>query len=401
MTSVEFTAYNKNLMTFPSFADATGFMDFGAECAKAIGSPPGRAWEGCYSPIRPIGIIGYYTMPHFFTDDPVTLNYIILMMNLLVFLSMVAVMGWVMAHDPGFQPLRKSSLSGTAKAFLFLGVLFLFLGHLPVTLADLPANALFVMAMGVGYGILFSQKAEIHPLRYCLLGLLAAGSTLMKQNFIVFGGLLGLVVTAFDAHTRGISHLIKKSTLFLLGFSLVLIQFLYIYSHSGDFFLFERKEANIFSANMTRETVELVAYTVPIQSAYHVNVTDEVNDLTIFVLKVYSGIFRIEIPVYLGSMEKSHPPNWTPRAGEYVKMYLLVGMLFLWLLFGSFYGPKSLRVACLIALGYVVFSALWHHTEYRYYLFPRLVLWITTTYWIFKGLILGARKLNYGNKIQV
>jgi len=181
--------------------------------------------------------------------------------------------------------------------------------------------------------------------------------------------------------------------MFLLGFSLVLIQFLYVYGHSRDFFLFERKTAKIYSANITRQTIELVAYTIPNQLVYHVNVTDEVNDLTIFVLKVYSGIFRIEIPVYLGYVENSHPPNWAPSAGEYVKMYLLVGILLLWLLFGSFYGPKSLKVACVIALGYVIFSGLWHHTEYRYYLFPRMVLWITTTYWVFKGLILGAQKM--------
>lgn len=376
-------------MNFPSFADTSAFVDLGARCADALVSPTGGIWEKCYNPVRPVGIIAYYAIPHLLTDDPVVMNYLILSMNLLLGVLILMVMGRVMALDPGFQPLKDSRFSGAAKAVLFLCVLFSFLGHLPITLADLPANGLFLSALGVGCWVLFAPNGETHSFRYFLLGLFAAGSTLMKQNFFVFGGFLALVVMYFDNRNPSFNRLAKKTLMFLLGFSLVLVQFLYVYSHSGDFFLFERKVVHLLS----KPYVELVAYNRPIQSAYLVRVTEEVNDLTFFVLKVYSGIFRFEIPVYLGNLSHSHPPDWTPSPQKYVKMYLLVGMLFLWLFFGSLYGPKSLRIACIIAISYITFTGLWEHTEYRYYLFPRLVFWISCAYWFFMSLIRSARNL--------
>ena len=75
------------LMDFPSFGDASSYSQLATACASALTSSGGDVFNHCYSPLRPIGIILYYSIPLVVTRDPVNAAYVTLTFNLLLFIG--------------------------------------------------------------------------------------------------------------------------------------------------------------------------------------------------------------------------------------------------------------------------------------------------------------------------
>jgi hypothetical protein len=135
-------------MNFPSFGDVDSFLQLGDRCSQAL-SGELTIFDGCYQSIRPIGALLYFAIPYLISRDPVTISYIILALNIGMFLIAS------LSIQSLFCPAERGGTSGVLPLrFLLISVVVLIftLPTIPVALSDLPAAAFFLL----GISILFS-----------------------------------------------------------------------------------------------------------------------------------------------------------------------------------------------------------------------------------------------------
>ena len=141
-------------MNFPSFGDAAIYSELGERCASALASSGGNLFGSCYDPIRPIGIVGFYSVPHLLTDDPVTRVYILLLINVLLFAGVFLALGSCLLSDRTLHADERNTATLVGVS-LFPPLLLFLIPHLPVTLSDLPSFAFFSFAIWESSKILF------------------------------------------------------------------------------------------------------------------------------------------------------------------------------------------------------------------------------------------------------
>ena len=367
-------------MNFPSFGDAATYDRLGAKCAAALTGGEGLPFTECYDPLRPLGIIAYYTLPHLFSADPVVRVYMALAGNLIFFALIHRSLTGLLCGDRAGTALR------ALESAFFVILLANFLPHLPVTLSDLPSLAVFMLAAGQwrrdeGH----ARPAGSRRWVYFGMGLLVAVATLLKQNYIVAGTVLALGAVLFEKTSKR-RHKVCYLLFFALGASPVLAQFASVYLHSGEFWLYETEVVRRFFSHVgDRPNVEAFFHSLPKQGAFMIKVAGEIDSVSFVTLKLYRGLFFLEWAVYKG-LRGATTEYRVVGLGDLLRAYGLVGT-YLAVTVGTLVrGPRALRLLGLVALSTAATNAVMWHTEARYYLLPRIVFSATLVYWAFIAL---------------
>jgi hypothetical protein len=371
-------------MDFPSFGDAAIYSQAGAACAAALTGAGGGAFAACYDPIRPVGIVAWSTVPYLLARDPVTVAYVTLTINILLVCAVYLLMARVLLLDPEVRPGRGPLPAGALSAAVFVTALLNLVPHVPVTLSDLPSLAMFLPAVLLCARVLLDPASAPGERRYLLAGVFTALAALVRQHYLAFGLFLLLATLWLDrrreASWRG---RIRCAAAFLIGLSPVLLQVLNVYAHSGEPWFYETaRVAGTFGRPHKERIVEALFFSVPQPGGFMVKLAEPHNFASVIVLRLFSGLFKFQWAVYQGHIAPSRE-WWTPSAFEMLRAWACVIAYLALSVFTVLRGPVALRLlgftALLSALAVPWFGV--GHTELRYFLLPRLVLWITALYW--------------------
>lgn len=309
-------------MDFPSLGDADQYLEIAGRCAEYLSGTGGS----CYHAYRPIGIILYYAIPFLFSSDPVTISYVTLLMNLLL-LGILMFAGVRIIRDMSGARASEGALGYRIGEIIFLlSILFISIGFIPVRLADHQSLALFMAAVS----ILVAQRNVRRPVLLVFAGLLAGASVLLKQNYAV-----AIFFLIGSWLVMSLKHDFKKNlqamAWFAAGASLGLLQILWIYTHSGEMWLYSWKAMEVFAPANRQPVVELVAFTDPVKAGYLSNLAQPVTELQYFAIKFYNGLTKFYWAVYSGRA----PLEMTPKIvsysisqiAEYQIIYILVAFV--------------------------------------------------------------------------
>jgi hypothetical protein len=381
-------------MDFPSFGDATGYSQVGAACAAALTGGGGSPFTACYDPLRPMGMVAWSSVPYLLARDPVDVAYVALTLNVLLVCGVYLALMRILMLDPELRPGAArpgppSASGGPLSARVLAGAVFVtallnLIPHVPVTLSDLPSLAMFLPAALVCARILLAPAPAAAPRRYLLAGVLVALAALIRQHYLVFGLFL-LVATLWLDRGREPTWRgrIRCAAAFLAGLSPLLLQLANVYAHSGEAWLYETAPlAYTFARPYKDRVVEALFFSIPQPGGFMVKLAQPKSYASLIVLRMFSGLFQFQWAVYQGRIAPSRE-WWTPTAFEMLRAWACVLAYLALTLATMVRGPQALRLLNATAL----LSALavpWlavGHTELRYYLLPRIVLWITAIYW--------------------
>lgn len=260
-------------MNFPSFGDAEAYAELGRACADAIAGP-GRVFDGCYHPIRPLGSALLMAVPYLATDDPVDAAYAALALNMMFFAGVVACLANALIGERSLlegRPWRAELLAGAAFALLLANLV----AHLPVRLADLPSLAPFVAALLVAARTVGGPGSG-RPLlrRYLACGALCSLAVLLKVTYLAYAFFLLVSLLALDRSARG--SRLRCAAVFVLGMSPVAIQVLNVFLHTGQLGFYDREFMRAHFPH--REYgVEAVIFTIPDRGAQVAADTSRLN----------------------------------------------------------------------------------------------------------------------------
>lgn len=349
-------------MNFPFFGDADFFLAAGAACAKALAN--GQAFADCYNGLRPIGSYAYFTLPNLLAGDAVAASYVLVGMNVLMFILLCSALKRLFQSAPdGAQNLPRAwTASVTTVAALVLCTAFI-----PVALSDMPALSFFML----GLAALFARPATVKSA--FLAGLFLALAGLVKQNYYVFSAMAFGVYVALNVRTfdRGSWRLLVA---FSLGYSVSLLQVGWVYLHTGRFYLYDPSAGNVFDAARKFPNVELVAFSLPSHSAYMSAVDRPLTALSHFCIKLLYGFFAYRPAVYLGISPGDSPAIIRVDRLLLLKAYLSVAALVLGLVWGAIKTRGTWRAMLLLTLFSTLFTTWYIHVENRYFVLPKLLL---------------------------
>jgi hypothetical protein len=375
---------SRSFMDFPSFGDAALYSQAGAACAAALTGGTGGAFAACYDPIRPLGIVAWSTVPHLLARDPVDVAYLTLTVNILLVCAVYLLLRHVLLLDPQVRPGAGPLSARALSAAVFVTALLNLIPHVPVTLSDLPSLALFLPAVVLCARVLLAPVPALARRRYLLAGVFTALAALVRQHYLAFGLFLLVATLWLDRRRETTWHgRIRCAAAFLIGLLPVLLQVVNVYAHSGEIWFYERaRVAGTFGRPHKDRIVEALFFSIPQQGGFMVKLAEPRSLASVIALRLFSGLFQFQWAVYQGHIAPGRE-WWTPTTLEMLRAW--AGVL-AWLALSVFTvarGPRALRLLNLTAL----LSALavpWFgvgHTELRYYLLPRLVLWVTAVYW--------------------
>jgi hypothetical protein len=360
-------------MNFPSFGDAEAYAELGRTCADAIAGP-GRVFEGCYHPIRPVGSAVLMAVPYLVTDDPVDAAYVALALNVVFFAGVVASFAAALVGDRALLagwPRRGELLVGAAFAVLLPNLV----AHIPIRLADLPSLALFMAALLVAVrtaGGSWTGRALLR--RYLIAGALCSVAVLLKVTYLAYALVLLGSMLALDPNARGTR--LRCAAAFVIGLAPVAIQVVSVFLHTGQLGLYDREFMRRFFSYPGRENVlESVIFTMPAPDVYATQAAGEIGRASVIVLRLFRGLFGFEWAVYLG--EPSRGPVWTLGALDWARAWVLVLAYFAFSGWATWKGSPSLRLINATAAAGALVTAVLMHTELRYYALPRAAWWLT------------------------
>jgi hypothetical protein len=313
--------------------------------------------------------------PYLVTRDPVQARYLALSLNLAFLALAVVSLGSALIHDRDLLPLWPAR-SRVLAALAFGALLPNFVAHVPVRLCDLPSLALLLSATAVGARTLWGDwLPALRRRRYALAGVLAALAVLIKISQLPFSLVLLAALLAADRRLAA-GERVRCAAAFLIGLSPVALQFANVWAHTGELWLYDRAYLRAFSYPGRDWGVEAVIYALPAPGAYLTQVTTAISYPTLLALRVYRGLFGFEWAVYHGEAWRAR--EWALGWWERGAAWLLV----LGYVAGSGWAawrtsPASLRLLNALAVGTALITAVVEHTELRYYILPRAVLWLT------------------------
>jgi hypothetical protein len=376
-------------MNFPSFGDAAAYDQVGAACASALTSPEGSVFTACYHPLRPIGIAVWSAIPHLLSTDPVDVAYITLTLNVLLLSAVYLALMRVFQLDPALAPGAGPFSRATLAAVVFVSALLNLVPHLPVTLADLPSLAAFLPASVLAARILLDPAPAPATRRYLWMGVIVSVAALLRQHYLAFGLFLLAVTLWLDRGRQpGWRERFRCAAAFGVGLLPVLLQVAVVYAHSGELWLYETaRVAGNFDRPHKELIVESLFFSIPPESGFMVKLTEPRSFATVIALRLYKGLCQFQWAVYQGNIAPSRE-WWTPTLFDIARAWTFVAAWAGLSLATFLRGPVSLRLlgatAFLSALAVPWFGV--GHTELRYFLFPRIVLWVTVAYWLSRGL---------------
>ena len=359
-------------MTFPAFGDAADYERLGRACAAALGGAGGTVFDDCYHPIRPRGIALLMAAPYLVTRDAVAADYVLLALNVAFLGLAVAALGSALAADPDLLPGRAGLLWAGALAALLPNLV----SHLPIRLADLPALALFLVAVSLGMRTAASA-IPARPLawRYAMAGACCAGAVFLKLTYFLHSLLFLALVLLLDRNQVTDRRRLACGAAFLAAFSPVAAQFGDVFLHSGRVELFESAYMKPFHQQPRGQAIEAVFHTIPATGAYTVRPAEPVGFATLVVLRLYRGLLGFEWAVYGGRARRG--PVWELTAPDRIRAWTFVG---LWAALTAAvvrWGPRGLGLLCATACAVALATAVLGHTELRYFALPRAALWLT------------------------
>lgn len=363
-------------MDFPFLGDASTYMDLGRSCAHYITTPT-EAVNGCYNPVRPLGIALYFAVPFLFTKDLVTANYVTLVMNLLFFGVLLgsgfALIKRFSADLPSFPYGR---VMNNVRLIVFaVGTLILSIGFLPVRLSDHQSLALFMASVA-----LLSSNGDTPKKSTALLaGLLAGAAVLFKQNYAV--ATIFLVICWLAIFGKGrFREIAAPASWFCVGAALGLLQIVWVYHHGGVPWLYEPAAMEPYAPSNRQPVVELIAYSTPIKSAYVSTLVNPVESFEYFAIKFYHGIAKFYWAVYSGEAPLETSPEKLDYSSRAMLKFEIVYLITAALCFASLaFKKRWLAVLVITSFFTVTLSTEIAHTESRYFYFLRVVFLIYAT----------------------
>ena len=366
-------------MNFPSFADTDGFLGLGQTCYQALVGPA-SIFEGCYDSIRPLGIALFYAIPFAISLDPVTVSYLVLGMHIIIFLIMCFSVNSVFERERHFflspiNPLWFLMISAIVLVFA--------LPVIPVALSDLSSATSFMLAVAILFRSRVSGTAAFSA------GLLFGFACLLRQYYFAFTALAVLsFVVCMREEFKSMS--LRTIALFFLGCSFALLQFLWVWLHTGKLWVYDSSVASFDLYVNKAPYVEMIIYSIPINSAYVTSIGNEILDpFSFFCLKLLKGFYSLYPAVYLGHA----PLQSEPQIISVDNMLLFkayAGFLFLLLgTVGAMYrNLPHYRAVLLLALLMSVMFAVIGHVESRYFLLPKILyvtyIVITARFWLIR-----------------
>lgn len=351
-------------MDFVSLGDSIGFDRGGQQCAEAVRAETWD-WRGCYSTLRPVGILGYYALPYLLGRDAIEVRYIALFLNLVMAAVLCAALLAVLRSQPGFQgsppPVRI-----VAQGALLLALLACLTPFVPVTLSDHQSLAMLLLA----YALLSSRGFSPGTGACALAGLAAASAVLLKQNHVVTTAvLLGLWCSGLQGPRPRLRQLLA----FGATFALIGVQFWMTWQASGLPWLYEPAALEPFAPSNRQPVVELTAYTDPVRSAYLSSLERPVSEFAYFAAKFVHGVGVFHWSVYLGRAPLEQLPQVLAYTDEDLLGFQLVFAACLLVALASvFLRSRSLTLLVWTAMAFTCFSTAIAHTEFRYFLFFRV-----------------------------
>lgn len=357
------------VMDFPFLGDATTYMDLGQSCAHYLTTPSAPV-NGCYNPIRPLGIALYFAVPFLFTRDLVTANYLTLLMNLLFF-GLLLSSGFTLINrfsaDLSWLPYGRSI--NRMKLIIFMaGALILSIGFLPVRLSDHQSLALFMASVA-----LLSSNGDIPKKTTALMaGLLAGAAVLLKQNYAVATVFLVLSWLAICGRGR-FRDITAPAFWFCVGAALGLLQIVWVYYHGGVPWLYEPAAMETYAPSNRQPVVELIAYSTPIKSAYVSTLVNPVSDFEYFATKFFHGIGKFYWAVYSGEAPLETSPEKLDYSGSAMLKFEGIYLITAAVCFASLvFKNRWLAIFVITSFLSVSISTAIAHTESRYFYFFRV-----------------------------
>jgi hypothetical protein len=353
---------------FPSFGDAVGYRELGEACAKGVASDV-SAWSSCYHSLRPAGLALYEALPYLLFSDPVDRSYFSLLLNLLWLGMAMLLLTRVFTSETPAPQQRFVMVAVVAALLLNL------VPHVPMTLADLPALALFIGAI--------HQSTRVfrgHQNGYVFAGLFVAAAFHFKQTYLAHGFFLICATLLFDPARFNLRDRTVAALKFGLGALPILLQVGWIYAHSGEPWFYEKKAMVPFAHSPKMPNIEASFTTLPELSAFMVKAANDISFPTFLALKMSRALTGFEWAVYGGYVKLSR--SWVVTSGDVTKAWLVVLGYFALCAFTIIRGPRVLRFVNALALAMTLFIVFVAHVELRFHIFSRVAMWGTIAFWI-------------------
>jgi hypothetical protein len=357
----------QHAVQFPTGVDDDVFNRLGAFCADGIVIDNRRIVDACYDGVRPVGIIAYFVIPKLIGSNAVTQSYALLALNFAMFLLCIFALRTICypfrsGHEDKTAKLAAMSAAVAAATFVLLNTIV-------SRMADLPATAFFLLGISMSVRAL-TLALPNRGILFFGAGLAMAVASLLKPNYYVYGPLVLGMALCIDLRERLDSKwtflgLLKHPVLVGLGLSFALIQCVWIYKHTGVFWPYD---AEHFAKLKTPHLWPFIA--------------TQVDELSHALIKLYLGIFPQRWEPYSVFEHVYPPPRWHPSTLELNCMLLASGAYLSFTAWAATFGPKSLRILNATGLFYAVFTMAISHTEFRYYMVPRLILFTTLIFYV-------------------
>ncbi len=382
----------QSAMVFPTGIDEVSYDVGGERCADGLAAEPTTIKHACRETLRPVASMLFFAIPKILGGNYVTQSYIALALNLLLILLCAY------SLKTAFYPYRLAAEDRIAKnaaaIAAYVGTFIVLFGTSVGKMTDLPSLAFFVL------GIAFCSRALAgsainKPSLFFYAGLAMAAAALLKPNYYLYGPVVlgGAITIDFLTRERrpGVLHAsVWRNPVFAgLGLSFALLQCFWVLWHTGIFWPYEVASFSVVKTphlwpfighgvpNASREMVLQGAAAVPTFSM--VVPMDQVSHALV---KLYVGIFPQKLEPYSVFEQIFPPARWYPSKLELTGMFLSSGLYLSYTTWATCFGPRPLRFINGISLFYALFTVAVSHTEYRYYLLPRLVLFATIIYYV-------------------
>lgn len=362
-------------MLYPSTADSGAYEVFGKACAEHFLA---GNFMACYNGLRPLGILSYFALPFMAATDPVTITYITLLMNLIC-LGVLMYACWSLwanlsRPEPPLGPAHADGVSWPRRLLggcLLLLILVQTVGYVPLRLADIQGVALFMAGIAVAAA---SNKLVTKTSAAVIGGMLAGAAVLFRQNYVIPLAVVAGLWFIIGAVNRS-RPVMASAIWFGVGGSVCLIQAIWVYLHSGVPWFYEPHLLAQYAESTRQPYIELLAFSLPSAgSAYASSLAHPVSDFAFVATKFYHGLFKFYWTPSLGHAPVDYtPPRLDYTAGDFIRfqaIFILMGMLAV----ASFFLRRPwLALAVMSAFIMAAASAVMSLTEYRYFLYARLV----------------------------
>ena len=371
-------------MIFPSLGDTDSYMQIGqaaSDYVKNGGSFLNFQIEA--TSIRPLGAVIYNAIPYFLTNDTVLQEYIRLCMNL--FFYFIAIIAVYKISETLFKDHHNTNALLAVSAIL---VTVFYLPHLPVLAMDIQPIALILLSIYFFMKIInrlnTDQQLSYADLFIALSLISVAG--LLKQSWFVYGFGFIAIASLLQLDKNHMFKILKDKYFWLIvligswGFYL---QIYYVYNNFGDLWLIKRGGLDAYSVAYVYPNIAMFAYTKPMLSAYLLQSEPGTSHTVWMIQKLYIALFEFDVAVYRGYAPHFTNIFHTPMVSVLFMLLaeLIVSLL---LLVGVVQKNRYVRMISIISLSIILFQITSTHVEIRFYIVPRLLIFIISWYFLFR-----------------